>query len=166
MYDGASAVLVSGPLTWNAMAASVFFSYSHDDETYRDQLEKHMALLKRQGFIEAWHDRRINVGEHIDESINQALERADVILILVSSSFLASDYCYSREMLRAIERHKEKVASVVPVIVRPHRLAISSRHLRMGRRSRGGLTPTKHIRMSLKGSERFWKVRWEIGSRR
>lgn len=100
------------------MAATVFFSYSHDDEVHRDQLEKHLALLKRQGLIASWHDRRIKVGQEVDVSIDAALESANVILLLVSASFLASNYCYSREMERAMERHEAGEATVVPVIVR------------------------------------------------
>lgn len=100
------------------MAAKVFFSYSHDDEPFRDQLEKHLSMLKRQGHIEAWHDRRIAAGAEIDETISEALEEADIILLLVSASFIASDYCYSREMKRAVQRHHEGTAVVVPVIVR------------------------------------------------
>ncbi|KRB79508.1 toll/interleukin-1 receptor domain-containing protein [Noviherbaspirillum sp. Root189] len=99
--------------------AIVFFSYSHIDEALRDKLEEHLALMKHQGLIEAWHDRRILAGSNIDDSINENLERADVILLLVSSSFIASTYCYSREMKRALERHKEGTARVVPVILRP-----------------------------------------------
>lgn len=99
--------------------AKLFFSYSHDDEQYRDQLEKHLALLKREGLIESWHDRRISAGSTIDREIDRQLEQADVILLLVSASFLASDYCYSIEMQRAMDRHATKEATVIPVIVRP-----------------------------------------------
>lgn len=100
------------------MAARIFFSYSHDDEEQRNQLEKHLALSKRQGLIESWHDRRIVAGEAIDQAIDAELERADIILLLVSSSFIASDYCFSKEMARALERHERGEARIVPVIVR------------------------------------------------
>jgi hypothetical protein len=99
--------------------AKVFFSYSHDDEQYRDQLEKHLALLKREGFIESWHDRRIQAGSALAQEIDRQLERSDVVLLLVSASFLASDYCYGIEMQRAMERHEAGEATVIPVIVRP-----------------------------------------------
>lgn len=99
--------------------AKVFFSYSHDDETYRDRLEKHLAMLKRQGLITSWHDRRIPAGSHIDDTISEQLETANVVLLLVSASFLSSDYCYSNELTRAMQRHAEGTAVVVPVIVKP-----------------------------------------------
>jgi TIR domain len=98
--------------------AQLFLSYSHVDEAFRDQLEKHLAMLKRQGFIEVWHDRRIIAGEAIDQVISLNLERADIVLLLVSPDFLASDYCYDREMTRAIERHKAGEATVIPIILR------------------------------------------------
>ena len=99
--------------------ARVFFSYSHDDEQYRDLLEKHLAPLKHQGLIESWHDRRILAGAEVDQEIDQQLEQADVILLLISASFLASPYCYSIEMRRAMERHAAREATVIPIIVRP-----------------------------------------------
>lgn len=98
--------------------AKVFFSYSHDDEQLRDQLEKHLAVLQHQGAIESWHDRKIPAGGALDAHIDEQINRAEVILLLVSSSFLASRYCYSIEMKRALERHHAGEAKVVPVILR------------------------------------------------
>ena len=99
--------------------AKIFFSYSHKDEELRDQLETQLALLKRQGFIETWHDRRIFAGQDFANEIDAHLEEADIILLLVSPDFLASDYCYEKEMTRAIERHKAGTAKIIPVILRP-----------------------------------------------
>lgn len=99
--------------------AKVFFSYSHDDEAYRDQLEKHLALLRHEGLIESWHDRRILAGADLNQVIDDQLNQADVILLLVSASFLSSRYCYSIEMARALERQSRGEAQVIPVIVRP-----------------------------------------------
>ncbi|MGA7495042.1 MAG: toll/interleukin-1 receptor domain-containing protein [Syntrophobacteraceae bacterium] len=99
--------------------ANVFFSYSHRDEDLRDELEIHLSALKRQGFIETWHDRRIGAGKNVDPEIDANLEAADIILLLVSSYFIASDYCYDLEMNRAIERHNAGDARVIPVILRP-----------------------------------------------
>lgn len=98
--------------------AKVFFSYSHDDEHFRNQLEKHLSMLKHQGLIEPWHDRRIAAGAAVDDAISNALEEADIILLLVSASFIASPYCYSEEMERAMQRHHDGTAVVIPVIVR------------------------------------------------
>lgn len=99
--------------------ASLFFSYSHKDENLRDQLEVHLTMLKREGLISAWHDRRIRAGGEIDNSIDVKLEEAEVVLLLVSPDFLASQYCYDREVKRAMERHENRSARVIPVILRP-----------------------------------------------
>jgi hypothetical protein len=99
--------------------ASVFFSYSHADEGLRDQLEKQLSILKRQGVIETWHDRRIGAGQDFGRAIDDHVESDDIILLLVSSDFLASDYCYEIEMKRAMERHAADDAIVIPVILRP-----------------------------------------------
>ena len=97
---------------------SVFFSYSHADEALRDQLEKQLAMLRRQGVIETWHDRRIGAGQDIDHAIDEHINRDEIILLLVSPDFLASDYCYDIEMKRAMERHHAGKAIVIPVILR------------------------------------------------
>jgi hypothetical protein len=97
----------------------VFFSYSHKDEGFRDRLETHLAMLKRQGVISTWHDRRLIAGDEIDSGVSRELERADIILLLVSADFLASEYCYGVEMARAMARHAAVEARVIPVILRP-----------------------------------------------
>ena len=97
----------------------IFISYSHADEEYRKELDKHLEGLRRQGAISTWHDRRIGPGEEVHEQISQKLEGANVILLLISSDFLASDYCYDIEMTRAMERHRQGAARVIPVILRP-----------------------------------------------
>lgn len=98
---------------------SLFFSYAHEDEDFRDQLEIHLASLKRQGIISTWHDRRILVGQDFSGQISEHLEKDGIILLLVSPYFIASDYCYNNEMKRAMERHEEGAAIVIPVIIHP-----------------------------------------------
>lgn len=102
-----------------ARAARVFFSYAHADAQHRDRLEKGLAMLKRQGLIETWHDRRIIPGQHVDRAISAELEAADLILLLISPDFLESEYCYDVEMQRAMQRHEAGDAHVVPIILRP-----------------------------------------------
>jgi len=99
--------------------ASVFFSYSHADESLRDQLETQLAMLRRQGVISTWHDRRIGAGQELDRTIDDHVETDDIILLLISPDFLASEYCYEREMIRAMERHESGDVLVIPVILRP-----------------------------------------------
>lgn len=97
----------------------LFFSYSHKDEALRDQLAVHLAAMKRQGVIDDWHDRRMLAGDHVDEAIKAAMEEADIVLLLVSPDFIASDYCYDVEMTRAVQRHAEGRCRTIPVVLRP-----------------------------------------------
>jgi len=94
-------------------------SYSHKDEALRDQLEVSLSMLKRQGLVEVWHDRRIIAGSPLDGAISAELEDANIILCLLSPEFLASDYCFDVEMKRALERHRAGEAKAIAVILRP-----------------------------------------------
>lgn len=96
----------------------IFYSYSHKDEELREQLEKHLSILKRQDVITDWHDRKIDAGGEWGREIHEHLNTAHIILLLVSSDFLDSDYCYDIEMNRAMERHEAKEACVIPIILR------------------------------------------------
>jgi internalin A len=96
----------------------VFISYAHKDERFRLALEPHLKLLQRQGLIATWHDRLIKPGAQWADVIDANLEQAKIILPLVSSDFIASDYCYEIELKRALERHEAKEAVVIPVIIR------------------------------------------------
>lgn len=97
----------------------VLFSYSHADEELRNKLEVHLAMLKRDGLISAWHDRRITAGRELDPAINAHIDTAGIILLLVSPEFLDSNYCYEIEMKRALERHRAGEVRVIPIIIRP-----------------------------------------------
>jgi hypothetical protein len=97
----------------------LFYSYAHEDEKLRDALATHLSLLKRQGVIKVWHDRNISAGAEWEKELLSQLERADIVLLLVSADFLASDFCYSVEMQRALERQAAGEALVIPIILRP-----------------------------------------------
>ncbi len=103
----------------SSIPVEVFYSYAHEDEAFRNELEKHLSLLRRQGLITAWHDRHILPGADWAQAIDQHLERVSVILLLISADFLASDYCYGLEMRRALERHQANEARVIPILLRP-----------------------------------------------
>ncbi len=98
--------------------ASLFISYSHRDERYREQLVKHLSSLIWQGAITDWYDRKIAPGKEWRDEIDQNLDTADCVLLLVSPDFLASEYCYGIEMQRALKKHREGRVLVIPVIVR------------------------------------------------
>jgi tetratricopeptide (TPR) repeat protein len=97
----------------------VFYSYAHEDEALRDELEKHLSLMQRQGIIQAWHDREITAGRAWKDAFDQHLEAAELILLLISPDFLHSDYCYDIEMRHALARHDAGEAWVLPIHLRP-----------------------------------------------
>ncbi len=101
-----------------AKEIEVFFSYAHEDEALRDKLETHLKTLQRQRIIRQWHDRQIGAGKEWAGEIDQHLESAQIILLLVSADFIASDYCFDKEVKRAMERHRTGTARVIPVILR------------------------------------------------
>jgi replicative DNA helicase len=97
----------------------VFYSYSHKDEKYRTHLEEHLAIFKRAGLIDDWSDRKILPGGDWRIEIDENLDNADVVLVLISSSFIASDYCYDKELALAMERHEAGRARLIPIFIRP-----------------------------------------------
>ncbi len=101
------------------MAYQVFISYSHQDQTLREELNTHLANLKRQHIITSWFDGNIKPGEELQPQIIEHLNTAQIILLLVSANFIASDFCYSTEMKQAIARHDANKARIIPILLRP-----------------------------------------------
>jgi hypothetical protein len=101
------------------MPVRTFLSYSHQDEALLRQLMKHLKPLEYQGIVQAWHDRRIAAGTMFDNEIDRELDQADLILLLISPDFVSSEYCWGKELARAMARHEGGEARVIPVILRP-----------------------------------------------
>ena len=101
------------------MPLKIFFCYAREDERLLKKLETHLMALRRQGLIDIWHDRNISAGTEWEREINKHLNEADIILLLISPDFMASEYCYSKEMKWAMDRHDLGEALVIPVILRP-----------------------------------------------
>ena len=100
-------------------AVRVFYSYSHKDEIHRQRLETHLSLLRRQGLITEWHDRNILAGDDWKGAIDSNMLRSQLILLLISPDFIASDYCFDVEMTHALNLHEQGLAKVIPIILRP-----------------------------------------------
>jgi len=99
-------------------ALSLFISYSHKDEIFRDELRGALAAYERIGEIESWDDTCIVPGQRWENKILQKLESADIIVFLLSNDFIRSDYCVQKEMKRALERDALGDCAIVPVVVR------------------------------------------------
>lgn len=96
----------------------MFLSYSHVDEQYKIELDKHLSVLRRSGYVLTWNDRMIPAGAEWELEIDENIRSADIILLLISADFINSDYCYGKEMDIALARHDEGEAVVIPIIVR------------------------------------------------
>ncbi len=97
----------------------VFISYAHKDKELRNALDVHLSNLKRQNLIRSWYDGDILPGSEWRKEIEKNLENAQIILLLISADFIHSDFCYSIEMNRALERHQLNEARVIPILLRP-----------------------------------------------
>lgn len=97
----------------------LFISYSHKDQNYLDELSTHLSLLRREKIIADWSDRKIAAGEEWEKQIDANLEQADIVILLVSPDFIASDYCYGKELTCALDMHESGTARVLPIIIRP-----------------------------------------------
>jgi len=102
-----------------AESVNVFVSYAHEDEKLRRELDQHLKGLERTGVVRTWHDRLIVPGQSWAGEIDRALDDSQLVLLLVSKSFLASDYCFEKELTRALERHTTGSCTVIPVILSP-----------------------------------------------
>ncbi|MBN8564818.1 MAG: HEAT repeat domain-containing protein [Leptolyngbya sp. UWPOB_LEPTO1] len=98
---------------------AIYFSYASNDELLQNELVKHLDVLKRQDAITSWDHRKILPGEEREQVINDRLNTADIILLLISPDSVADDHCYEVEIRRAIARHQAGEAHVIPILLRP-----------------------------------------------
>jgi hypothetical protein len=100
-------------------SVEIFCSYAPKDEALRQEFESHVTVMRRQKLVQIWHDRQIVAGDDWSGAIDDHLNGADIVTLFVSADFLASDYCYEKELTRAMDREQRKEALVVPIILRP-----------------------------------------------
>jgi hypothetical protein len=106
--------------TWvkSTKAVNVLYVYDEEDEQLQKKLSTHLSLLRRQNWIADLVPQKLLAGEKKEEAITSYLNTAEIILLLVSANFIASDYCYSQAMTRALERKEENTARVIPIILK------------------------------------------------
>ena len=96
----------------------IFLSYSHKDEWLKDELKSHLSMHLRDARTVTWHDREIITGENLGDAIDSNLQTSDIMILLISSDFLASNYCYNIEFAEAKRMRAEGAMHIVPVIAR------------------------------------------------
>ena len=97
---------------------TLFYSYAHEDEALRNELQDHLMILERRGVIKSWHDRAIIAGHDWNQEIDEHLRGAELVLLLISKDFIASDYIMGAELSLAMERQRNREAVVVPIMLR------------------------------------------------
>ena len=102
-----------------AAAVRLFYSYAHEDEELRNELERHLKILERKQLIAPWHDRRITAGRDWNSEIDINLRDAELVLLLVSADFMASDYIVGKELTAAMAQHAAGRSAVAWVLLRP-----------------------------------------------
>lgn len=101
------------------MSTKVFISYAHKDEDYKNELIEHMAVLKNSNIVSEWNDRKITPGKDWSDEISNNLESSTLILFLISSSFMNSEYCMGIEVKKSLEMHSKGLAQLIPIVIRP-----------------------------------------------
>lgn len=110
---------IQKPIEYVRKSYDMFISYAQEDEEFCEKLIKQLSVLKWNGLLRTWHYRQIQPGTDWKTEVDTHLNSANIILLLVSADFIASEYCYGVEMKRALERHEAKEAKVIPIILRP-----------------------------------------------
>ncbi|MGD1853215.1 MAG: COR domain-containing protein [Leptolyngbyaceae cyanobacterium] len=103
----------------NMTTPKIFISYAHEDEPFKNKLDKMMAGMKRREVIETWQDRLIEPGDDWYESIQVAMDDADIALLLISDDFIESRFINETEVPKLLERRQAEGMRVIPIIVRP-----------------------------------------------
>jgi internalin A len=96
----------------------VFISYAHEDEQFKDRIDKIMAGMKRRGIIDTWQDRSVSPGDDWYEEVQTAMNEADIAILLISADFIESRFI-KEGVPRLLERRKKEGMQVIPIIVRP-----------------------------------------------
>ena len=96
----------------------IFISYSHKDETFKDELVTMLASLQRRGIVDTWQDRRIEAGDEWNQSIQTAMDECDLALLLISADYLASRFIQQEEQPKLLQRRQEMQLRLIPIIIR------------------------------------------------
>jgi nucleoside phosphorylase len=116
---GNSTLTNGTPNSQGVAPLDVFISYAVEDERFKIELEKHLVMLRRTGVIRTLHSQQIGTaGLEWNKDISDIIDQSQIILLMISPSFLASDYLYDQEMKRAMARHASDDARVIPIILR------------------------------------------------
>ncbi len=100
------------------MNLKIFISYAPEDQTAKNELTKHLESMRKEGLIASWDKQQITAGTNRQQTIGQKLQEVQIILLLISSDAIASEYVFNHEIQKAIERHQSQTAVVIPILLR------------------------------------------------
>ena len=98
---------------------TVFVSYSHKDEKWKDLLRPHLGVLELQERITIWDDRKIDPGGKWFAEIEEVMCQAAVSVCLISADYLSSNFCIKEEIPYLLERCEKAGMVLIPVLLRP-----------------------------------------------
>lgn len=98
---------------------NIFISYAHTDEKWLEKLKIHLKVLSKYYSLEFWEDTKLRGGDKWREEISSAINRANVVILLVSTAFLASDFISNNELPPILRKATEEGTRVLPLIVSP-----------------------------------------------
>ncbi len=98
---------------------TVFISYSHKDEVWKDALKPHLKMLEQVGYIVLWDDRKIDTGGEWEKEIRAHMKKAAVVVCLISANYLASDFVTKEEVPFLLERKEKEGMPILPILIKP-----------------------------------------------
>jgi hypothetical protein len=101
----------------NKAGFKVFVSYSHRDKEWLERLQIHLRPLQRDGVLEVWDDTQLKGGAVWRQELEAALSSATATVLLISASFLASDFIVNEEVAALLLAAREKGTRILPLIV-------------------------------------------------
>ena len=96
----------------------LFLSYAHEDRDIVAELRKHLAPLRYEQIVTDWYDLELMPGHDWDQDIISQLESSDLVLVVISADFVASNYAYGRELNLSLDLHDQDRVRLLPVIAR------------------------------------------------
>jgi len=98
----------------------IFISYSHEDDRWRKLLSEQLKILERECLVQLWDDQKLQAGEHWREHLYQELLDAQIAILMISPSFLTSDFIRDVEVATLFEKcEKEGDTVLYPLLIRP-----------------------------------------------
>jgi len=87
---------------------NIFISYSHHDKEWLERLNTFLKPLIRSTQIDIWDDTKINPGANWHIEIENALNHAQIAILLVSPNFLASDFITDEELPKIFKKSSDE----------------------------------------------------------